>query len=648
MNGLQRDRGLRWATCLVFGLAGAACHADRARPRTPADDPGADALPIDGDRMFAVVETLASDGLAGRYTLSPDIRRASSYIASLYEEAGIVPAAQSYEVEFEIPTGAEVVGSPTLHLGRGEAPASVDPDDFIPLAASGSGAVQGEVVFVGYAARSVSDGETSPEYDDLQGIDVRGKIALVLHDAPARPDYRAWFSAIGSELESYETRAAPLRKAGDLDALGKLQGQTRARLADLVRPYLRGVEVPASLTEVPEDPTTPLEMSAVFGAMREVQETLPGPEFDFGESRLSTKLERLVEAGAAGVIVVRGPRSHVTEGERTTDPLPDPSEGLGVEPVSIPVFQLRWPAADQLVKGAGTPVSALQARIDRELQPASRRLEGVTAKMEATLEREGASVPNVLATIPGTDLADEVVLVGAHYDHIGTDEEGRGHCEAITGPEGTKDVICNGADDNASGTAMVLELARAMADAGIRPRRTVVFAHFAGEEIGLLGSEALASRPPETGPLADGRIVAMVNLDMVGRLGQQGLSVGGISSSDAWMPLLERAGTRGMPVLYERAITSRSDHAAFYSKQIPVLFFFTNVHEDYHRAGDEAEKINKKGMQSIAALVSSVLIDVAEGHSLPFRKPATPAEGLVGALPGTNPDTIQKRVPGSA
>ena len=192
---------------------------------------------------------------------------------------------------------------------------------------------------------------------------------------------------------------------------------------------------------------------------------------------------------------------------------------------------------------------------------------------------------------------------------------------------------------NASGTAMILELARAFAERGERPRRTLVFAHFAGEELGLRGSEALA----EVAPFDLAKVKAMINLDMVGRLGPRGLAIGGISSSDAWMPLLETIGPKGMSVLYEGSVATRSDHASFYRKGIPVLFFFTGTHADYHRPSDHTDRINVDGLAAIGELVAEVGAALADGLAIAYAEP-TQGDGFSGGLPGSNPDTVIKRV----
>jgi len=266
-------------------------------------------------------------------------------------------------------------------------------------------------------------------------------------------------------------------------------------------------------------------------------------------------------------------------------------------------------------------------------------MEGISISLAADPVPVYEPAFNVLSWIEGSEHPEEIVMLGAHLDHIGTSDLGA-HCAVQPGANGPDD-ICNGADDNASGSAMVLEIARSIAEAGFRPRRSLVFVHFAGEELGLLGSEALAEKPPDARPFSDGRVVAMINLDMVGRYrATEGLQVGGVSSSAHWRPLLDAAGDQGLSILFERSVTGRSDHASFYRKKIPVLFFFTGLHGDYHRAGDHTEKINRRGMAAIANIVMHVTTAVAAGAPIEWSEPRSVTEGEVGRLPGTDPSTI--------
>ncbi len=243
---------------------------------------------------------------------------------------------------------------------------------------------------------------------------------------------------------------------------------------------------------------------------------------------------------------------------------------------------------------------------------------------------------NMLTWIPGTERPNEIVILGAHFDHIGTSDAG-----SFCSPKGG-DTICNGADDNASGSAMVLEIARSMAESGYQPRRTLVFAHFAGEELGLHGSKALADSPPDAAPFVEGKVVGMINLDMVGRYREsEGLQVGAISSSDQWRGLIDAAGAHGMRLVFERSVTGRSDHANFYRKKIPVLFFFTGLHDDYHGVGDHADKINRVGLNAIGQIVVRVVTAVADGAELQWSEPRTEGEGEVSRLPASDASTVE-------
>jgi len=284
------------------------------------------------------------------------------------------------------------------------------------------------------------------------------------------------------------------------------------------------------------------------------------------------------------------------------------------------------------------PTAVARLRGSTPAKPAVVHLRDVRVSLAPKSKEKPQRAENVVAWLEGSERPKEIVLLGAHYDHIGTTDKGL-FCRTKDG-----DGICNGADDNASGTAMVLAIAKAFADAGVKPKRTLVFAHFAGEELGLHGSKALADHPPPLAPFQGGRIVAMVNFDMVGRLGKDGLSIGGIASSSAWMPLLDRIGNHGMPIVYERSISSRSDQASFYAHDVPVLFFFTGLHDDYHGPDDETDKLAKDGMRSIAALALELVVALTDGAQVPFTK-SSGNDGLVGRIPGTDDATVEKRVP---
>lgn len=247
----------------------------------------------------------------------------------------------------------------------------------------------------------------------------------------------------------------------------------------------------------------------------------------------------------------------------------------------------------------------------------------------------GGTGRNVIGMLEGSDpdLKREWVVIGAHYDHLG--EGGPGSLAP-----GTR-AIHNGADDNASGVAAMLQVARQIA-AGARPARSVAFMAFTGEESGLLGSAYFMAHPT-TG---SDRIVAMINLDMVGRLGAGPLIVYGTGTAEEWDALLAPAAARaGVTVATRTEGYGPSDHTSFYTKDVPVLHFFTNTHGDYHRPGDDWEKIDAKGLASVATIVADVATAAANRRpALTLRRgagePPRPASASAGygAWLGSVPD----------
>jgi hypothetical protein len=639
---------MRLRSSILLLATALACQPKASPTAGPSDAPPAASAPaakpkIDAQRLFSVVEHLASDELGGRYTLSPDIATSAKYLAAAFADAGVDPVGDGYLHDFELVTGARAIEPPRLEIVRGKKTQAITSDDFAPYPTSATASVSGELVFVGYAARSRDEGKA---YDDLAGVDLTGKIAVVLMHQPRSPDVREFFGAMRRRAREFETKVEPLRTAGETDEIAKLRKQAIADIVKMAEPWVPNKNIDAKAIAELEavGATEPLDIGALGGVLSKAGD-VDAPQLE-GFGRTSEKVQRLADAGAIGVIVVEGPRSHVDAESKADDELPS-LEGGGHaqrEHYPLPVVRMKWKAADKHLRVGGKTVSALQKKIDTKLEPASAAL-GSTATLAVNLEPTKVMVPNVLATIPGRERAEEIVMLGAHYDHIGRDAEGQGNCHGRTLDDGTADGICNGADDNASGTAVVVELARAMAQAGYQPERTLVFTLFSGEEMGLLGSKAMAASMPTTGPFAKGKVVAMINIDMVGRLGEKGLAIGGVASSPQWMDILDGVGTFGMPILYDRAITTRSDHAAFYEKNIPVLFLFTHTHPDYHGPGDEAALINREGLASVAELVQGVAVELGNGHDIPFAAPANADEGLTRGLPGSNPATIEKQVP---
>ncbi|MCU0963405.1 MAG: M20/M25/M40 family metallo-hydrolase, partial [Pirellulaceae bacterium] len=288
----------------------------------------------------------------------------------------------------------------------------------------------------------------------------------------------------------------------------------------------------------------------------------------------------------------------------------------------------------------------LQVLEDQQLEPAG--------EDGTYVQSFGAGYRNILGMIPGADpkLRHEVIVIGAHYDHVG-----RGTARNSFGPTGQ---IHNGADDNASGTAGVLELVQAFTTLPEPPRRSILFAFWDGEEKGLLGSKHWTSAP--TVPLD--RVVFAFNADMIGRLHDRRVEVYGSRSAAGLRRLLSQHNTEfGLDLDFKWGVNADSDHYSFYERGIPILMLHTGLHKDYHRPSDDAERINRDGTQSLAQLMFCLAYELAEVDTMPaFREesrletnvaqseferamaPAPPRLGLSWGTPDAAPGLAVTRV----
>lgn len=246
----------------------------------------------------------------------------------------------------------------------------------------------------------------------------------------------------------------------------------------------------------------------------------------------------------------------------------------------------------------------------------------------------GAEVKNIVGVIPGRgDLAGQVVVIGAHYDHLGLGGEGLGSLD----PDSVG-VVHNGADDNASGTAALLEIARMLRARATGARRTFVLVAFTAEEMGLIGSTHYVRHPVEP----NDSTVAMLNLDMVGRLRDDQLLVFGTETAPEWDSLLDSVNANhGFAIHGSDDGWGRSDHSSFYAEEIPVLHFFTDTHEDYHRVSDDAALINMDGIARIAHFAADLAWALATRRTQPtyvFTERPPPMGGGSRASLGTIPD----------
>ena len=321
-----------------------------------------------------------------------------------------------------------------------------------------------------------------------------------------------------------------------------------------------------------------------------------------GAALFSAKAQQAAGHGASALLIVNPPSHDAGTKLRSTRSTSGATAAVPVMQISSRLFE-RMLASDG--ENAAGRVEQLQRRANKgesTIVPLGRVRGGVR------LERPEAGVANVAALLPGVGaLADQVIVVGAHYDHIGYGEIGS-RTEAR--------VIHPGADDNASGTAGLLLLARAAAqraDDAQPPaaRRAVLFVAFAAEERGLLGSAHFVDHTADLG-VAQEQIVAMLNMDMIGRLEKNRLYVFGVGSGDKWTRLVRAANRRiGLRLKFDGSAMGASDHTSFYTRKIPALHFFTGVHTDYHNPTDTADKINGAGAAMVLQLIDSLIEDLA-------------------------------------
>lgn len=207
--------------------------------------------------------------------------------------------------------------------------------------------------------------------------------------------------------------------------------------------------------------------------------------------------------------------------------------------------------------------------------------------------------------------ADKTIVIGAHYDHLGLNEHNHSTLANSAGQ------IHNGADDNASGVSTVLELARIFSKNKTKENVNYVFVLFSGEEDGLIGSKKFAENVKTKYP----NVISMINLDMVGRLNKDKvLNVGGVGTSPIFPDLVKKDKPAGFNLALDESGVGPSDHTSFYLKDIPVLFFFTGTHEDYHKPSDDTEKINFDGTRIITNYVFGVANEIGNSANVPFTK----------------------------
>lgn len=302
----------------------------------------------------------------------------------------------------------------------------------------------------------------------------------------------------------------------------------------------------------------------------------------------------------------------------------------------IILVQVKNAVAEKWFRAAGKSLAEVQQQINGSTKPASFAFpDSLRLSMNVSVETTRATVNNVLAWLPGE--TDEYVIVGAHYDHLG-----RGNFDSLAPSQIGQ--LHPGADDNASGTAGVLELARRFAPLRGKLHRGILFASFAGEELGLLGSAEWVKEP--TRPLD--KAVAMLNMDMIGRIKDEKVYIGGVGTGSTFQRVLDEAQAQtksNFKIEYSPGGYSSSDHMSFVTKKVPALFFFSGLHSDYHKPSDTWEKINPEDAVRLLDLVQNVSEKLASAPERPEfitvveNKPtATSTGGGYGPYFGSIPD----------
>ena len=468
-------------------------------------------------RFLKHVRYLASPEMQGRAAGSPELERAAEYIAAEFRRIGLKPPpGAGYFQEFAVLVNAELgPGNRLAWSYEGETGELALRRDYLPLTLSGKGKAAGRVVFAGYGISAREYG-----YDDYAGLEVKGRIVVLLRHEPQEFDRDSIFA-----------------------------GKT--------------------YTE---------------------------------HSQLYAKALNARRHGARAALLVNDTRQHGGLAGEFTEFTPHP----GPAPAGIPIFHVSAAAVREWFRLAGEDFEKVQKRINQRLEPASFAWpEGFRVELRSDVRAERRKVRNVAAWLPGR--TREYLIIGAHYDHIGRGEQ----FSLARNRAGT---VHPGADDNASGVAGLIELARWFAGRGPM-RRGVLFLAFAAEEQGLLGSSHYVRRPAL--PLE--RAAAMINLDMIGRIRNRKVYVGGGHTGTGLIRALEtHVEETSLRIDFsESGGYGSSDHTAFTAQEVPVLFFFSGLHGDYHRPGDTWEKIRPREAVELLRYVAAVVEELAEAADRP-------------------------------
>ncbi|GAA5507071.1 M28 family peptidase [Novipirellula caenicola] len=570
-------------------------------------------------QLRADVVHLASDELRGRSVDDEAIHVAADYVADRLAESGLrtdlfqgtpfqqleIPvgaragdADQNFVRIFRTPTPTGIV---TDTRADAQVPAEianlVEIDESLSIGmnpmsiGAATGDVAAELCFVGYGITAAD-----LDYDDYAGIDVQGKVVAVLRKEPGMRDANSRFEGTKTSPHAYfQTKIENAIKHGAAAVIlindpASIEASVAEAEKKLATELKRLEAVGEQLDRLP--PEAENIRATLTSRIAGIETMIDGLRDDVQQKRRGVL--QIAEAG--GTVTVASPRAATTESVDGEQP--------AAEKKTIPVVSLardRFELAMQAT--TGFTLSELESEIDSTYQPHSMQLPGLTAHVSVQLKSSNASTANVIGELEGRGpLANETVVVGAHYDHVGMG----GYGSLAPGTV----AIHNGADDNASGTSAMLASASLLVDrlSELKSHRRVLFIGFTGEERGLVGSKYYVRHPRY--PLDS--TVAMINLDMVGRLHDNELTIYGTGTGDGFEPMVDGLNrTYQFNLLKVPSGYGPSDHQSFYEAGVPVLFFFTGLHNDYHRPSDDSDKIDYGGLTRITDMVSDVAFDLA-------------------------------------
>lgn len=319
-------------------------------------------------------------------------------------------------------------------------------------------------------------------------------------------------------------------------------------------------------------------------------------------SSLRYKTTTARDKGAIGIIVIN-------DYEKESDDLIELKYDNASSITGIVAVNTKRDYIEKLFANENKSLKELVESIDNSLTPSSFIFKSAKIEADVEIRRIEKSSWNVGAFIPANDpnYSNEYVVIGAHFDHLGWGESNSLYMGDIP-------MIHFGADDNASGTTGLLELAEKFMLVKDKLKRNIIFTAFSGEELGLLGSTYLVNNFPV--PINE--VVTMINMDMIGRLNENNdLIVYGTGTSTNWKDILNNKNSYGFNLTFNDEGFGPSDHAAFYGKQIPVLFFFTGTHTDYHKPSDTPDKINADGQKKLLHFIYDVANEIIQSENKP-------------------------------